>query len=266
MEFFTSKDWLNRGLSSYSFQWDHILFIVFIISVGIFLSIFLRKKDKRTIRIVLISLWAFGVVLEISYYLSLYIMCIKDPANNPFRLDFHLPLHSCLMFFYLFPFAIFSKNKIVKTAACNFIVIVNMIMGFITLFVGCPTAGYSALSFNGVQILLYHGIIVIVPLIMVVTNYYDLQKDDWKYGLSLFGILSLIIWIFDAIAGCDYFFFYDGHMFPAFKFISENVHHLAWTLIVGSCYVITAFATHFLIVGIKYLVKKKSDKTKEATI
>ena len=261
MDFFTSKDWLNRGLSSYAFHWDHILFILVIIAVGVFLSLFLRNKSKKTIKTVLIVLWAIGLALEISYYTYQYIMCAADPTNHPFKLDSKLPLHSCLMFFYLFPFAIFSKNKVVQLASSNFLVIVNMIMGFITLFVGCPSAGTSALSFDGMQILTYHGIIVIVPLIMVVTNYYDIQKNDWKYGLALFGILGTIMWIFDAVAGCDYFFFYDGHTFPAFKFISENVHHLVWSLIVISCYVITAFATHFLIVGIKYLFyKKKNNK------
>lgn len=259
MDFFNSKDWLNRGLASYAFQWDHLLFIFVIIAVGIFLSLFLRNKDKKTIKIVLIVLWAIGVALEVSYYGYEYIMYGVDPEHFKFRLDSSLPLHSCLMFFYLFPFAIFSKNKLIKTATSNFLVIVNMIMGFITLFVGCPSAGYSALSFNGVQILTYHGIIVIVPLVMVVTNYYDIQKNDWKYGLSLFGILSLIIWLFDALAGCDYFYFYDGHKFPAFKFISENVHHLVWTLIVVSCYVITGLAIHFLIIFIKYLIQKKKN-------
>lgn len=257
MEFFTSHDWLNRGLSSYAFQWDHILFVVLMLAIGIFLAIFLRNKKKSTIKIVLIVLWALGLALEISYYTYNYVMCATDPANYPFKLDSKLPLHSCLMFFYLFPFAIFAKNKTIKLAASNFVVIVNMIMGFITLFVGCPSAGYAALSFDGVQILTYHGIIVITPLIMVVTNYYDLKKNDWMYGLSLFAILSTFIWVFDAAFGCDYFFFYDGHVFPAFKFISENVHHLVWTLIVVSCYVITAFATHFLIVGIKYLIHRE---------
>ena len=257
MDFFNSKDWLNRGLESYAFQWDHLLFIAIMMGIGVFLALFLKKKDKKTIKTVLIVLWAIGTTIEVFYYVRTYIMCAVDPENYTFKLDSNLPLHSCLMFFYLFPFAIFSKNKIVRLATSNFLVIVNMIMGFITLFVGCPSAGYSALSFDGVQILTYHGIIVIVPLIMVVTNYYDIQKNDWRYGLALFGTLGTTMWIFDAIFGCDYFFFYDGHRFPAFKFISENVHHLVWTLIVVSCYVITAFATHFGIVGLKYLIQKK---------
>lgn len=263
MEFFTSKDWLNRGLESYAFQWDHLVFIALIIATGVLLSWFLRKKDKKTIKIVLIVLWAVGLSLEISNYSFIYYLCGADPVNHPFELDKYLPLHSCLMFFYLFPIAMFVKNKTIKLAANNFLVIVNMIMGFITLFVGCPTAGYSALSFDGVQILTYHGIIVIVPLIMIVTNYYDLQKNDWKYGLTLFGILAIAMWTFDAIFKCDYFFFYDGHRFPAFKFISENVLPIVWTLIVVSCYVITAFATHFLVYYIKYFCYRKSQKKEE---
>ena len=50
MDFFTSNDWLNRGLSSYAFQWDHLLFIALIIVIGVFLSLFLKNKSKKTIK------------------------------------------------------------------------------------------------------------------------------------------------------------------------------------------------------------------------
>lgn len=257
MDFFLSHDWLNREGPTYAFKFDHILFIVIGLLIGVFLCFFLRKKDKRIIKITLISIWALAVVVEIFYYAVTYTYCIKDPVSYPFNVETMLPLHSCLMFLYIFPVAIFAKNRVIKTAACNFLVVINMIIGFITLFVGCPPVGYSALSFSGFQSLLEHTIIVIVPLIMVTTNYYDLKKKDLLYGLVLFGILSVIMWTFDAITGCDYFYFYDGHTFPVLKVISENVHHLVWTLIVVSCYVITGCAIHFLIVAIKYLINKK---------
>jgi len=257
MDFFLSHDWLNREGSTYAFKLDHILFIVIGLLVGVFLCFFFRKKDKRIIKITLISIWALAVVVEIFYYAVTYAYCIKDSASYPFNIETMLPFHSCLMFLYIFPVAIFAKNRVIKTAACNFLVVINMIIGFITLFVGCPPVGYSALSFSGFQSLLEHTIIVIVPLIMVATNYYDLNKKDLLYGLALFGILSVIMWTFDAITGCDYFYFYDGHTFPVLKVISENVHHLVWTLIVVSCYVITGCAIHFLIVAIKYLINKK---------
>ena len=256
MNFFDAHDWLNRPGPKYAFKLDHILFIVIGLLIGVVLCFLLRKKDKKVTKIVLISLWAIAVAVEVFYYTVIYVQCIVDPEHHPFVLDSMLPFHSCLMFLYVFPFALFAKNELVKKCAMNFSVVINMIIGFITLFVGCPPVGFSAFSFPGVQSLVEHLIIVIAPLIMVVTGYYDLQLKDLKYGLVLFGILSLFMWTFDAIAHCDYFYFYDGHTFPVFKVISENVHHLVWTLIVVSCYVITGAAMHFLIVGIKYLINK----------
>lgn len=260
MGFFADKDWLHRT-PSYAFQWDHILFIILTIIVATFLAIFLRKKSHKTIHIILISLWAFYILVVVTYYAYIYSQVISDSTNHPFDIRSMLPLHSCLMFMYVCPFALFNKNKIIRTAASNFLVIVNMIMGFITLFVGCPPVGYSALSFHGLQSLTYHALDVIVPLIMISTKYYDIQKKDFLYGLAVFGILGLTVWIFDAIAHCDYFYFFDGSTFPVFKFISEKVPHIVWTLIVTSCYVITAIATHFSVIGIKYLINLKKTKT-----
>ena len=74
--------------------------------------------------------------------------------------------------------------------------------------------------------------------------------------------LSAFIYVFDIVTGCDYFYFYDGHVFPAFKFISENVpHHILWSLLIISCYVITAVAMHFMIIGIKYLINKNKKQS-----
>ena len=255
--FLLSHDWLNRPGPSYAFKIDHLLFIFIAMAIGVAAAILLRRCQRKTISIVLVSLWAFGVTIELFYYIFLYVLCGIHYEDWVFNISSMLPFHSCSMFMFVFPVAFFVKNKYVKTAALNFLVIINMIMGFITLFVGCPVPGYSALSFFGMQTLIYHAIIVIVPLIMVVTKYYDVEFYDFKYGLIAFGCLSLFMWIFDAISGSDYFYFYDGHTFPVFKFISENVHHLVWTLLIVSCYIITGLAMHFLIIGIKYWISKR---------
>ena len=256
MDFYDSVDWLNRE-PPYAFQWDHLLFIILGLAIGIFLAFFLRNKSRKTISIVLIVLWAIGVAFVFTYYITCWVVCIVDSAHHHFSMEHMLPLHSCLMFMYVFPVAMFAKNKVIKTMALNFLVVVNMIIGFITLFVGCPPAGKSALSFEGVQSLVIHVIIVIVPLIMIVTRFYDIQKSDLKWGLLLFAILGVTVYIFDAITKCDYFFFYDGHTFPVFDFISKNVPPIVWTLIVTTCYVLTGIMFHYLIIGIKYLIHKK---------
>lgn len=259
MDFFTSTDWLGRE-GPYAFKLDHLLFILISLSLGVLLAFLLKKKDKKIIKGVLIGLWAFTVAVEVFYYSVIYTLAIKDPTGHPFNIEYNLPLHSCLMYSYIFPLAMFVKNKTIKTMANNLLVVVNMIMGFITLFVGCPPKGYSALSFHGLQSMMYHSIIVVSPIIMLVTNFYDIKAKDIKYGLILFGFLTIMMWTFDAITGCDYFYIYDGHTFGILYEISENVHHLVWTLIVVSCYVITAFVVHYMVIGIKYLVSKKQNK------
>ena len=259
MNFFESHDWLNRPGPTYAFKLDHILFVVIGLLIGVGLCFLLRKKDKKTIKIVLISIWAFAVAIELFYYGYLYTSCIN--GSKTFDIEKMLPFHSCLMFLYVFPVAMFCKNQIIKTAACNFLVVINMIIGFITLFVGCPPVGDSALSFPGFQSLVLHLIIVIVPLLMVVAGIYDIQLKDIRLGLLAFATLGLTMWIFDAITGCDYFYFYDGHTFPVLKVISENVPAIVWTLIVVFCYTFTGCAIHFLIIGIKYLINKKKHQS-----
>ena len=256
MDFIDSKDWLGRE-GPYAFKFDHLLFVFIPLILGVLLAFFLRKKSKKTIKTVMIILWAFGTTVVFSYYITIWIRSAVDPVNHPFYAEGMLPLHSCLMFMYIFPIAIFVKNKTIKTMATSFLVVVNMIMGFITLFVGCPPKGSSALSFVGVQSMVIHTIIVIVPLIMLITNYYDLKKGDLKYGLILLWFLIVVMWAFDAIAGCDYFYIYDGRTFGILYEISENVPHLVWTLIIVTCYTLTAIIIHFLIYGIKYLIMKK---------
>lgn len=253
------KDWLNRE-PPYAFTWDHFLFIFLYISLGTLLAFYLRKKSKKTIKIVLICLWIVFIVVKVFYLIALYVRCANNPTEYPFDIRTMLPLHSCLMLMYVFPFAIFSKNEIIKRGASSFLVIVNMIMGFITLFVGCP-GSTSALSYFGQQTLIYHSIDVIIPLIMLITGFYDIKKNDIYYGLAVFGILGTAIYIFDAIAKCDYFYFYDGSTFPVFDFISTKVPNIVWTLIVVFCYVATAIITHFSVIGIKtYFEKRKAKK------
>ena len=96
---------------------------------------------------------------------------------------------------------------------------------------------------------------------LLVTGYYKPKVKDIKYGLATFLALGTVVLIFDIITKCDYMYFYDGHTFGVFKFIYENVPHFSiWTTIVVSCYIITAIATHFLVIGIAKLVEIIKEK------
>ena len=85
MEFFDAHDWLNR-VGPYAFTWDHLLMVFGLLALGVLLALFLRKKEQRVVRIVLICLWAFGVAIETSrgniVYTSDFIVdySVKNPA------------------------------------------------------------------------------------------------------------------------------------------------------------------------------------------
>ena len=261
MNFFYDPDWFNRP-GPWAYTLEHFMFIIFTVIIAVILCIFIRKWSPKTVKILLISLWGFTVFMDIFKWSVIYTRVFTD-SSYPFDIETMLPLHSCSMFMYICPLAFFLKDGRMKTAACSFLVCVNMIMGFITMFVGFGGKNSSVFSFFGFHTLLYHALIFITPLLMVVSGYYKLNKKDIIYGLILFGALALATWIFDEITGCDYMYIYDGHTFGVLKVIYENVHHLVWTLITVSCYVITAVAVHFLILGIYYLIDKRKHVVEE---
>jgi hypothetical protein len=248
MDFLLDRDWLNRE-GPFAFKPEHFIFIALSMIIGLGVALLLRNKSKKTIGVVILSLWAFCVALDLFKWIIVW-YCVAKGIQGPFDPTILVPLHSCSMFMYVFPVAFFAKNKTVKTAANSFLISINMIMGFITLFVGFGGKGCSVFSFFGLHTLIYHALIVIVPLIMLVTGYYRPEVKDILYGLSLFMILAIIVWFIDEITKQDYMYIYDGHTFGVFKFIYENVHHLVWTLISVSAYLITAVATHFLVIGV----------------
>ena len=268
MDFFANPDWFSRN-GPYAFTLEHFLFIV-IATLLAFASAFLLRKAKHSaVTKVLIGIWIAVVSIDVFKWAVLYILVATRPEEYPFSLDTMLPLHSCSMFMYVFPLAIFTKNKVISLSAKSFLVNVNMIMGYITMFVGFAGKKSSVFSFFGLHTLLYHALIFTAPLIMVVTEYYRPKKKDILYGLGMFGVLGALTLTFDIITGCDYWYFYDGHTFGVLKVIYENVpHFLIWTLIVVTCYILTALIMHFLILGAFALKdrhqRKKSQAKQEA--
>ena len=113
MDFFNANDWLSRPGPKYAFKLDHILFIVIAMLIGVGLCFLLHKKNKNTVHLVLVILWAIAVGVEVIYYGVTYAQCIIDPVKYQFNIETMLPFHSCLMFLYVFPFSFLLYNVFV---------------------------------------------------------------------------------------------------------------------------------------------------------
>ena len=117
MDFLFERDWLGRATDfsvNFLYAPEYIVFFVIVTLTAIILPILLRRASEKTVRTVLISMWAFALVIDVFRW---SIGWIYDAINDiPLQIGSGLPLHTCSMLMITAPVAIFSKNEKIKTA------------------------------------------------------------------------------------------------------------------------------------------------------
>lgn len=257
--FFSARDWFGRTDESFLFNFEHIVFIVMAFIIGIVLPLVLRraKVSRKTVHIVLIALWVATVVWDLVKWLWGMIPVFKGLES--FNVASGMPFHTCSVYMFVAPFALFAKGK-VRTAASSFLTELSLITGFVSLILSFAMMNcYSVFSFYGLHTMVYHSILYIMPMTMLITGYYKPQKKDFLYGFVAFMVVFAVIFTFDNIYKTDYMYIYDGSTFEIFKVISENVpHRLVWTVLAVMAYFIIIVVSHFVILGIQKLCDKKA--------
>jgi hypothetical protein len=262
-EFITDYDWFNRE-GPFLFNLEHILFIIFYITVGIVLAIWLRKKPKDFTRKVLIALWIFTVAIDIpkwsaSWYVMIYLGRFPSYVSM-------FPLYTCSLFMYITPIALFAKNEKLQTAAKNFTCTMMLPLGFVSIFVALTmTYKCSIFSFYGFHTVLYHSMMYIVSLAMLVSGYYKPQKKDICSSLILFAGILALVYLLNCILKVDYMYIYDGSTFTVLSFIINALpHRLVWTLLIMIFYFSVPTLMHFIILKIQSVYQMKKLKKEEA--
>lgn len=103
--FFTNKAYLPADIPGKLFSPLHIcVMIVLIIAVPL-LAWFLRKMDKKKMKVLFFVLWALMTSLEI-------VKITWESMTNPngFEVTGILPLYICSIFMYVMPFAIWGEG------------------------------------------------------------------------------------------------------------------------------------------------------------
>lgn len=261
--FFSTRDWLGRTDESFLFNFEHIAFIVMAFIIGIVLPLILRKAkvSRKTVHIVLICLWASCVVWDLVKWLWGMIPVFKGIEG--FNVASGMPFHTCSVFMFVAPFALFAKGK-VRTAASSFLTELSLITGFVSLILSFAMMNcYSVFSFYGLHTMVYHSILYIMPMTMLITGYYKPQKKDFLYGFVAFLVVFVIIFTFNNIYHTDYMYTYDGSTFEIFKSISQNVHRHVWTLLSVAAYFIIIVVSHVVIMLFQRLGKRNESATED---
>ena len=252
MEFLFERDWLGRD-DNFLYAPEYLIFFAIVTLTAIVLPILLRRVSDKNVRTIMICLWAFALVMDIFRWSIGWI----DTAitGSEFSVGSSLPLHTCSSFMYTAPVAIFSKNEKIKIAVCNFLCTINLFGGIVGMYMGTAMMYYySMASFYGPEHMIYHAIVIILPLIMLVTGFYKPKAKDMWLGLLVFAVIAIPVFIFDNVFAVDYMYIYDGSTLEPFKALAAIMpHRLLWTLIAVAGYIGISAIFQFAAIGIRVL-------------
>ena len=204
MNFFTNPDWFGRP-GPFAYNLEYIIFIALSLIMAVVIPILLRKKSTKTIKMILIVLWAVAVFLDILKYGYSWISNIVNGTFTVNNLDF--PLWTCSMFLYLMPIVFFCKNEKVSRACAAFICTISFFAGMVNFAIPCEE---SLFSFYGLHKTLFHYILMLTPAIMLGTGYFKLKLKDIFGIMIVFAIFGVPVYIFNAIFKMDYMFTYPA--------------------------------------------------------
>lgn len=109
--------------------------------------------------------------------------------------------------------------------------------------------------------MVYHAIVIIMPMIMLISGFYKPEGHDYLLGFLVFLAIGIPTFIFNTIFATDYMYTYDGSTLEPFKWLAEMMpHRLLWTLVAVFGYFLLAVMFHYAAVGIR----KLSEKIKES--
>ena len=250
MNFFTNPDWFGRS-GPFAYNTEYIVFMVLAIALAFILPVLLRKTQARTIKIVLISLWAVAVLLDVLKYGYNWISNLSKGTVVMANLDF--PLWTCSMYLYLMPIALFCKNEKISRACSAFICTISLFAGLVNFAV--PSSD-SLFSFYGMHKTVYHYILMLTPAIMLGTGYIKLKLKDILGVMAVFVIVGVPVYIFNVIFKCDYMYTYNGSWLPFdASFISIKP---LYTIVSLVSYALLTLLIIGIDIGVRKLFKKKS--------
>lgn len=175
------------------------LIIVTIIGIAISLKNTIHKSKKEIKDIIkkcTISMWIFEIII-ITFKLSTG--SIRD-INN------YVPLYYCSMLLYAGLLSSFGKGKLERTG--NVFLATGGIVGGL-VFILFPTTSlmtYPMLHLVSFHSFIFHGIMLYLGILVNMTGYIELEKNDIKYYSTLVGIICVFAYIVNTIYGSNLMF------------------------------------------------------------
>ena len=145
-----------------------------------------KNKDKKSVYKIIRNLTILVCIMEV-------IKIVFSIMANPWwAVNTYLPLYYCSMLIYAGLMSSFGKGKI-KRIGDVFLSTGSIVGGIIfVLFPSTSLPTYPAFHIFSIHSFIFHGIMIYLGLLLNITNYIDLKKDDIKYFMVLVGMLCAI--------------------------------------------------------------------------
>ena len=232
------------------------LYLIVSFILIIILLFLLRKlsKDKvlKIIRIVSIFLIIFYIVK--TTWESIYDIKLSGSFNTGL-----LPLDSCSVIMFAGLISGFAKGKI-KQYSDSWITTGSIVGGIATMLYLNAFKYYPFLSFGALYSMLWHFLMVFLGLLMIVTNYVQMDYKIVIKGFIFHLFVSLFVIPIDFIFNFDFMMYKSLGGIPIFEdiaslFTSKGLSFLNPIMMILLYFI--AFNIVFLLsLGIKYFIKK----------
>lgn len=217
-----------------------IIITIICITIGLKNTINKNKEEvKKIIKNSTITMWTLEVII------ITFKLCTGDVRN----LNNYVPLYYCSLLLYAGLLSSFAKNKLERVG--NVFLATGGIVGGI-VFMILPTTSlpsYPMFHLVSIHSYIFHGTMVYLGLLINLTNYIEIEKNDIIYYAGLVGIVCILAYIVNKIFGSNLMFISQN--FPGTPIeILYKYTGKAFTLVMSIGQMILPF---YFIYGIKKL-------------
>ncbi len=169
-------------------EYGNIFYFLFIaVEVAIFVGLyfFLRKKSKRFVW------WFLFAILMANFALHFIKLCAAQYRYKlPTLYRKITPENICAVSTLIYPFIFLCKNKTLR----DYMFYVGTFSGSVATLLPTEALGFSPLSFDVIRFYVCHGVLWMVPLLMVIHGFHKLDyRRIWRQPFVFFFVLSIIL-------------------------------------------------------------------------
>lgn len=205
-----------------------------------------KNEIKNIIKKCTITMWIFETII------IAFKLCTGDIRN----VNNYVPLYYCSLLLYAGLLSSFGKNKLERMG--NVFLATGGIVGGI-VFMILPTTSlpaYPMFHLVSIHSYIFHGVMVYLGLLINLTHYIEIEKNDIKYYASLVGCVCILAFIVNNIFDSNLMFISKNFLGTPIEIIYKYTGNL-FTLVMSVGQMTLPFYCVYEIIKIRKEAKRK---------